>query len=194
VNQTQDGLDPNYVIGGSRFISFRSFAVPPSTLTVDDAADTLDVSPGGCCTYLTMRYGGTNNPLQLNLRDDGSDRFVVTFADLTSEIPFSLPSIFVTDEQGRGANILSQTVAQPTAPFSLVIPFSQFSNVDWTAIRSIEIGVSRYGGGINASGKSFSLDSIVTVPEPESVLAASLAFGLLAVTFTRCRRGTATVG
>ena len=188
VNQTQTGLNPDHVLGGSRFISFRSFTIPPSTLTVAGAAGTLSVTPGGCCTYLTMRYGDTSNPLNVNLRDDGNDRFVVTFAGLTSDISLSLPSIGVIDNQGHFANILSQFAVQPVAPFSMTIPYSQFTNIDWTNIRSIEIAVSRYGGGTGGPGKSFSLDSIVTVPEPAGFSLSVIAAAVSALPIARHRR------
>src|SRR5262245_51364670 len=50
VNQTQSDLVAQHVVGGNRFISFRSFAVPPSILTIAGPAGALEVSPGGCCT------------------------------------------------------------------------------------------------------------------------------------------------
>ena len=48
VEHTQTGLPTENVIGGSRFISFRSFGNSPSTLTIDNQAGTLTVGPGDC--------------------------------------------------------------------------------------------------------------------------------------------------
>lgn len=190
VNQTQSGLDPSHVVGGSRFVSFRSFAMPPSTLTIAGPTGTLDVSPGGCCTYLTVRYGDTANPLQLNLLDDGSDRFQFDFAELTSEISYSLPSVFARDGAGHEARVLTSSTltVQPTAPFSLTVPFSGFPNFDWTDVASIEITVSRYGGGTGRAGQSFSLDRILTVPEPAGGLAGFLSVSLVAAIYPRATR------
>jgi hypothetical protein len=180
VDQTQSGLDPAHVVGGSRFISFRSFAVPPSALTLDDQAGTLHMSPGNCCSYLSLRYGSAGNPLQLDLTADGSDRFLVTFADISEQIPSSVPSIVVRDHQNRMVPIIGGGTLPnpPVGRFSVAVPFTQFSNFDLTNIQSIEIAVSRYSGG-----RTFTLDSIATVPEPSSVvsllISVAVSYGLL---------------
>jgi len=123
----------------------------------------------------------------LNLLDDGSDRFRIDFAGLTHEIPSSMPTIFARDNQGRIATIVSGSSAtiQPVAPFSLIVPFNQFPSFDWTNIQSIEITVSRYGGGIGAAGKSFTLDKIVTIPEPAGSAAIWIGLATALMTFFR---------
>lgn len=193
VQQTQSGLDPVHVLGGNRSISYRSFSTPPTTLTIDSAAGTLNISPGNCCTYLDLSYGSAANPLQSNLLAEGSDQFVIAFTAITAEIPSSLPSIFATDNQNRIATILgsSSMNVPPTGPFSISVPFSQFPSFDFSNVQSFRISVSRYGGGTGAAGKSFTMDSIVTVPETAGIWYVGIAVvvsGHVRFRLPRCQR------
>lgn len=160
----QSGLDTSHVVGGRRDFLLGASNRDGQTATIDTATGqfTLGVNEPATLAYLTLSYGSEDQPLNLDLTADGSDRFVF---DFPSDTGFSFLQL-TSPGANQGSSRISETVL-----------FSAFPSVDLTNVSSITLTAGRSQG--------FVLNSIRTVPEPFT--STLLAVGILGLVAARRR-------
>jgi hypothetical protein len=175
----QDGLSTSAVIGGER--SVHAGTQQLATLSIDTEASRFRFSADSSFGYFTLQYGAST-PLEVNLRADGSDQFLINISELT---PVSWPAscdFRVKDGDVWSSYDFGDDLVHLNGPGQLTIPFSCFQG-DLTCVQSIKIDVARF-----TPNCCIAFDSITTVPEPGAfalLLTAGLA--LLAYAWKRGR-------
>jgi hypothetical protein len=174
----QNGLSTSDVIGGSR--STYAGTVGLATAEIDTSAGTFRFSSDSSFGYFTLTYGATT-PLGANLLADGSDRFLVSIAQVTTGLWRS--GFFFGVETGgtwRSYSFGGDLTALDGSGV-VTIPFSRFPGADMADVQAIGISASRF-----EPNRQIIIDSVITtVPEPSSL--PFLAAGLGALAFVSKR-------
>jgi hypothetical protein len=158
---TQTGLDPAHVLGGQRDLVLGENYSNGQILEINTAESflTLTAAPFPALAGLELIYGSRTAPLGVDLTAEGHDRFVFDF----DVIPSCCNRFTVTTAIGGIVGFDSVSLDDYYNGRVAIIPFSEFSGVDFTNVASLELDFFRHRG--------FVLQSIYTIPEP---LGASL--------------------
>ncbi len=181
--QTQTGLDPAAVLGGTRrsYVGSTSGAQLGANLTIDTTQRRMlfesDPKHGG---YFQLEYGSVA-PLNVDLTADGGDRFVIEFSDLIiGPGPYLFNLRVISKSQGaiivEGFDLMTAVDAL-SGSGTVEVPFSAFTNSDLTQVHSIRIAAARFPVNSQLAIRGFS-----TIPEPGSL---SLLVGLSLLAFRR---------
>jgi len=173
----QNGLNTSDVIGGSRSLDVGSVGL--ATAIIDTSAGSFRFSSDSSFGYFTLTYGATT-PLNDNLLADGSDRFLVSIAQMTTG---SWRSAFLFGVETGGTwryhNFASDLNALNGSGV-LTIPFSRFQGADMTDVQAILIQTIRF-----EPNRQITIDSVVTgIPEPSPL--TLFAAGIGAFLILRC--------
>lgn len=155
----QTGLNTNSTIGGTRRLSAQT--QNHATLQVDTAPGELSFEAVSGFGYFAVAYG-TESPLGVDLKADGSDAFLLTFSNV------SMPSLvrggYVFRVNGISYDLLPK-LATINGSGTIRIPFSHFSTATQFVANQISLEAIRV-----ESQYRLVLDSIVTVPPLLSVV------------------------
>jgi len=158
----QTGLDTNSTIGGTRRLSAQT--QNQATLQVDTVAGELSFEAVNDFGYFTVAYG-TESPLGVDLKADGSDAFLLMFSNV------SMPGLwrggYTFRVNGIGYDLLPK-LAAINGSGTIRIPFSHFSTASQFVANQISLEAIRV-----ESQYRLVLDSIVTVPPSLSVVTLS---------------------
>ena len=177
----QNGLSTSHVIGGSRSL-YTIGSAGLASAEIDTSAGTFRFSSDASFGYFTLTYGATT-PLGANLLADGSDRFLVSIAQVTTG--FWRSGFFFGVETGGTWRSYSFGGDLPALKGSgvLTIPFSRFPGADMTDVQAIGISASRF-----EPNRQIIIDSVITtVPEPSSLPFFAAGLGALAFVSKRAR-------
>ena len=158
----QTGLDTNSTIGGTRKLVAQT--QNKATLQVNAAAGELSFDAVNDFGYFTVAYG-TENPLGVDLKADGSEAFLLSFSNVS--MPGLWRGIYAFSVNGVAYNLLPQLAAMHGAG-TLRIPVSYFSKSAQFVVNEISLEGARV-----ESQYRLTLDSIVTVPPSLSVVTLS---------------------
>jgi hypothetical protein len=185
VTVTQSGLDPASVLGGSRVVYAGSLS--NGNLTIDPIKTRFRFTSDASFGYFRVGWGETS-VLDVNLRSDGSDRFVLDVLDLTPGVTSGLYDFKVRSGGVWFTYDFLPDLQAISVTGPLVIPFARFGGADFTHVQGVEISVGRF-----PSQSGISIDGIRTVPEPSSIALLGIASGGLLL--VRCvARRTALAG
>ncbi len=149
----QTGLDTNSTIGGTRRLSAQT--QNRATLQVETVAGELSFEAVSDFGYFTVGYG-TETPLGVDLKADGSEAFLLTFSNV------SMPGLwrggYTFRVNGIGYDLLND-LAAINGGGTIRIPFSRFS----TAAQFVANQISLEGIRVESQYR-LALHSIVTVP------------------------------
>jgi hypothetical protein len=148
----QTGLDPNSTIGGTRRLSAQT--QNRATLQVDPVAGELSFEAVTDWGYFTIEYG-TESPLGVDLRADGSDAFLLTFSNVSMAGLWRGSYAFRVN--GTAYDLLHD-LKGINGSGTVRIPFSRFSTAAQFVANQISLNAARV-----ESQYSLVLDSIVTV-------------------------------
>jgi hypothetical protein len=158
----QTGLDTNSTIGGTRRLSAQTQNL--ATLQVETFAGELSFVAVTNWGYYAVEYG-TQSPLGVDLKADGSEAFLLTFSNV------SMPGLwrggYLFRVNGVNYDLLPK-LAAINGSGTIRIPFSHFSTATKFVANQITLEAFRV-----ESQYSFVLDSIVTVSPSLSVVTAS---------------------
>lgn len=183
VTQSQSGLDPAHVVGGSRRFIVGDSGAAGQRAEVDTIARELRFQIGSGLGYHRLTYGA-ETPLNLNLVAIGHDAFQLDFVD-----PVGQPPLWLTVSSPVGSNIVSETVSMIAVPVTTLsngnkrarFDFEWFGGVDLTNVSSIELHSVRVG-------RDMTFKSLSTViPEPMSALLVGLGLATVASVGRRSR-------
>ena len=153
----QTGLDTNLSIGGTRRLSAQTQKAQTqsrATLQVDAVAGEMSFEVITNFGYFAVEYG-TESPLGVDLRADGSDAFLLTFSNV------SMPGLwrggYTFRVNGMGYDLLHD-LQVINGSGTVRIPFSYFSTAPQFVANQISLAASRV-----ESQYRLVLDSIVTV-------------------------------
>ena len=169
----QNGLSASGVIGGSRSIYAGSLGL--ATAEINTSAGQFRFISDASFGYFTLTYGATT-PLGANLLAEGSDRFLVSIAQVTTG--FWRSGFFFGVETGGTWRSYSfgGDLAALNGSGVLTIPFSRFPGADMTDVQAIGISASRF-----EPNRQIIIDSVITtVPEPSSLPFFAAGLGALA--------------
>jgi hypothetical protein len=153
--ETQSGLDPNHVLGGSRTMSVGQFG-SGSTLDINPTTG-LNFSSSGS-GYFQQKYTFGSAGQGIDLTQGGQDRFRLRFGDVSN--PSFVPiGLYVTLPPTSSSNGVS-TYFGNWGGIILEYPFAAFP-VSMTAAQSLTLDVAR-----NPPGASIQLKSITTAGPP----------------------------
>jgi hypothetical protein len=169
VTVLQTNLDAGIVIGGERYLYAGS--QNSSRVEVDSTAGVWAFEATVGTSYFELGYG-TVNPLAINLREDGSDAFLLSFSDVYT--PGGLGASPYLRIDGRAYDLRTDLLGMGGGPAAVRIPFSWFSDEAVYAPERIRLTGSRI-----ASDYRFVLESITTVPEPSAGLLLVLSIPLI---------------
>jgi len=149
----QTGLDTNSTIGGTRRLSAQTLT--QATLQVETVRGELSFEAVSNFGYFTVEYG-TESPLGVDLKADGSEAFLLTFSNV------SMTGLWRGSYRFRVNGIdyyLLHDLAAINGSGTIRIPFSRFS----TAAQFVANRISLEAGRVESQYRLV-LDSILTVP------------------------------
>ncbi len=155
----QTGLNTNSTIGGTRRLSAQT--QNQATLQVETVPGELSFDAVSDFGYFTVGYG-TESPLGVDLRADGSEAFLLTFSNVS--MPGLWRGSYTFRVNGIGYDLLHD-LAGINGSGTIRIPFSRFSTAAQFVANQISLEASRV-----ESQYRLVLDSIVTVPPLLSVV------------------------
>lgn len=173
----QTGLDPAHVLGGQRDIVLGANYNNGQVLEIDtiESQLTLTSAPSPALAGLDLTYGSRTSPLGVNLTAEGHDRFVLDF----DVIGTCCNDLRVSSVLGSVVSVDGVSLTGYYNGRVAIVPFSEFSGVDFTNVASIELDFGRNRGMV--------LQSIYTIPEPIcAVMLTLIAFGVIGAG-GRCR-------
>lgn len=173
LTNTRTGLDPSVVIGGERETMFRSVSDNSgSTAIVDTNNEELRLTANQFA-YLQLKYGASA-PLNADLTADGADRFEIVFSSFSLQLFRGTYDLILVSNGAINRQSFVDELFALNGGGTVEIPFSAFSNIDFTDVDEIQIDMSRIEIGL-----TMTIDIIHTTPEPNSLLAMLLAIGPL---------------
>lgn len=155
----QTGLNTNSTIGGTRRLSAQT--QNQATLQVETNRGELSFEAVNDFGYFTLGYG-TESPLSVDLKADGSDAFLLTFSNVST--PGLWRGIYTFRVNGIGYDLLPK-LAAINGRGTIRIPFSHFS----TAAQFVANQITLEGARVESSYRLV-LDSIVTALPPLSAV------------------------
>lgn len=174
VSNTAGGLEPTSVIGGERQMTFRTVGGPfTASAEVNPTAGELTVTTTDY-GYLDLKYGAFSS-LNADLLADGGSQFEIKFSSLSLDLFRGGYELEVFDNHlASDIVIFDQQMYDLSGSGTVVIPFSAFSGLDFSAISQIHVDMTRIEPGM-----TMVIDSIKVTPEPLSVVLLSLGSFLL---------------
>jgi hypothetical protein len=173
VEETQTGLDPTHVLGGSRFIQVGRGDSVPQTLTVKADESLMTLETGNTFGYFDLGYGSDSDPLNLNLLAAQLSSFVVDFTSSSTSLP--LLGVIVRTATAEEAIGATSTTTLPNGLQRAVVPFDRYPpSVDLGNVEQIVLRMIRF-----PPNNVLTIHRFLAVPEPSSLLlglALSLAF------------------
>jgi hypothetical protein len=148
----QTGLPTNSTIGGTRRLSAQTLA--QASLQVDAVAGVFSFEAVADSGYFTLEYG-TENPLGVDLKADGSDAFLLTFSNVS--MPGLWRGRYIFEVDGLTYDLLHD-LAAINGGGTVRIPFSRFSTTPQFIANRIALSAGRVEPHYRLV-----LDSIVTV-------------------------------
>ncbi len=149
----QTGLDTKSTIGGTRRLSAQT--LNQATFEVKTIPGELSFEAVSDFGYFTVGYG-TESPLGVDLKADGSEAFLLTFSNVS--MPGLWRGSYIFRVNGIDYDLL-QDLAAIGGSGTIRIPFSRFSTASQFVANQISLEASRV-----ESQYRLVLDSIVTVP------------------------------
>lgn len=173
----QENLGTNDVFGVKRELDFSTRgSISGADLQIANRAGQLRATVDGGLANVSLSYSYLNSPFAAtDFLAEGNDRFLIE-AQLSDAAPTLIYSLLVTTgTQGSVTESVSFGLdeAAPGGSGVIEIPFSDFTQVDFTEVRDIQLNFRVWGGLV------LEMNQIVTIPEPTSMLLLSmLALGL----------------
>jgi len=158
----QAGLNTNSTIGGTRRLTAQT--LDKAFFQVSAGAGELSFEAGSGFGYFAVAYG-TESPLGVDLKADGSEAFLLTFSNVN--MPGLIRGGYTFRVNGISYDLLSKLAAL-NGSGTIRIPFSHFSTATQFVANQISLEASRV-----ESQYRLVLDSIVTVPPALSVVTLS---------------------
>jgi hypothetical protein len=134
---TQTGLDPQHVIGGSRYVRITR---GPTDLTIG-SGNGLNIVQGNDYGYFGISYGA-DTPLQADFAADGSDRLRLRFQDVETANQASIMWISVSSTLPTTGSAPGPNLHALAGGGIVEIPFTLYS-ADFHNVNTILMSVSR---------------------------------------------------
>ena len=163
LDESQPGLSPDHVLGGRRGIGLWGNSGDASLLidTTGAGKAVVDVTSGS--GYLTLAYGSTEDPLNLNLEALGHDAIRLRYRLVALGTFGYVPGWYRVYGTGNQISIPFANTAGPDI-IEVISPIP--ASNDLADIDRIELEIIRI-----PEGTTIELIDIVTVPEPALALA-----------------------
>jgi len=163
-----DSLDPAHTVGGERLVYGSTGDTANLQIAPNPGFFQFDASVSW--GYFRLSYGSADNPLDVNLRADGSNAFLLTFPEVTPGLWRGSYDFSLTSPTGVRTYGLESQLFALNGPGAIRIPFSYFDNLDLTHVSSMTLDAVRVEPTFRIR-----IGSIVTIPEPASWLSVMLA-------------------
>lgn len=152
--QDQTDLDSAHVIGGARRIQLGQFGNGSHLEIADDRFKFSSVGWG----YITLTYGAAESLGNVDLTQNGHDRFRIKFGKVTTN--YTPMRLYVNLSPTSSSNGIQWTVKQGWAENTFEIPFANFPST-LTSVQRIVLDSIR-----NPAGTEFEIESISTAGSP----------------------------